>query len=239
MGAYLLTAYYSQEEEYMNSESKRVPIGVWIFWAIFGLLILGFLASRYTHFGNAINFAVSFISVLASAGAAVAAYLAVKELRDERKEERSNRKPYFSFISGEVGTAEDDEAQYSHSGFVRAECRNVGTNPATDLTITVTFLMDVDNHFATEVATVRTVNDVASGFDYAINRGGLHIDTTQHHYVVFELEYYDAIYGTRHHQTFYQQWNGLDPYDETQTSRALYPITREVKPLVQNMLAEG
>jgi hypothetical protein len=79
MGAYLLTAYYSQEEEYMSSESKRVPIGVWIFWAILGLLILGFLASRYTHFGNALNFAVSFISVLASAGAAVAAYLAVKD----------------------------------------------------------------------------------------------------------------------------------------------------------------
>ena len=223
----------------METDSKPVPIGVWIFWAIFAVLILIFLGSMFARFGTALTFAANVISVLAAAGAAVAAYLAVSELRNERKEDRSNRKPYFSFIGGEVGKAEDDEAQYGYSGFVRATCRNVGTNPAADLTVTVTLLMDVDNGFANEVATLRAVNDVASAFDYEINRGGLHIDTTRHHYVVFELDYYDAIYGFRFQQTFYQQWNGLDPFDESHTSNAVYPITREVKAHVQNMLAQA
>lgn len=29
-------SYYAQEEAYMNSESKRVPIGVWIFGPLWG-----------------------------------------------------------------------------------------------------------------------------------------------------------------------------------------------------------
>jgi len=86
---------------------------------------------------------------------------------------------------------------------------------------------------------LRAVNDVASGFDYEIDRGGLHIDTTRHHYVAFELDYYDAIYGLKFQQTFYYQWNGLDPFDVSHTSRALHPITREVKGLIQSMLAEA
>jgi hypothetical protein len=76
--------------------------------------------------------------------------------------------------------------------------------------VTVTLLMDVDNGFANEVATLRAVNDIALGFDYEINRGGLHIDTARHNYVVLELDYYDAIYGFRFQQTFLSavEWAG-------------------------------
>jgi hypothetical protein len=128
VGVYLFTVYYSQQEVQMEADSKPVPIGVWIFWAIVAVFGLGFLASRFDRFGTALSFTANLISVFAATGATVAAYLAVRELRNERKEDRSNRKPYFSFIEGKVGNGEDEESQYGYSGFVRATCRNVGTN---------------------------------------------------------------------------------------------------------------
>lgn len=135
-----------------------------------------------------------------------------------------------------MGKADDEEAQYGESGYIRVKLKQVGTNPASDLTVNASLLMDVDNRFANWEVISRAVNDVASGFEYDFSRGGLHIDVTRHHYVVLELDYYDAVYGFRlPSQTFYLQWNGLDPYDDTHTSNRLYPITREAKPLVLNM----
>lgn len=86
----------------------------------------------------------------------------------------------------------------------------------------------------------RAVNDIASGFDYSFSHGDVFINTTQHQYVVLELDYYDAIYGFRFPpQFFFLQWNPLDPHDAAHTSNRLYTITREAKPLVLSMLREG
>jgi hypothetical protein len=225
------------EDRYKKLCSDYVPLGVWVFWSVAGLLGLGLLGSQFNGFGNALTFLISIVGALGATGAAFAAYLTVRELRNERQEERSNRRPYFSFVDGEMGKAVDDDAQYGESGYIRVKLRQVGTNPAYDLTVNASLLMDVDNGFANEEVISRAVNDIASGFDYDFNRGGLHIDITQHHYVVLELDYYDAVYRVRFPpQHFFLQWNGLDPYDATDTSAPLYTITREVKPLVLSML---
>lgn len=225
----------SSPEDYSS-----VPMGVWVFWAIAGMLLLGFLASRFVTFSSALDTTIRVIAALGAAAAAWAAYLTVRELRHERSEERFYRRPYFSFIEGEIGKALDDEAQYGESEYIRIKCRQVGTNPATLLTVTASILMPVDNGFVSPVVVdFRPVNDVASGFDSELNRGGLFLaDRTQHHYVVLELEYFDAIFNFRFNQTFYLQWNGLDPYNESDTSDRLYSITREVKPYVLSMLKD-
>ncbi|MEK6279358.1 MAG: hypothetical protein AABN95_03315 [Acidobacteriota bacterium] len=137
-------------------DEKKVPLGVWIFWALVGLLIIIRLVPWPKDAGNTLGLIINLFSALGAVSAASVVYLTVLELRNQRKEDRTNLRPYFSFVEGEMGTVPDDESHYGYSPYIEIKLKQVGKNPAKDLTATSTILMPADNGHAVEVYSSRS-----------------------------------------------------------------------------------
>jgi hypothetical protein len=217
--------------------NEPVPLGVWIFWSIVGAILIIIWILSIRDGDKVLDFIVKFVSAAAGVLAGVAAYLAVRLARDTRREERFNRRPYFSYIKGEMGKYHDEEED-QYNDYIKIVAKQVGINPAADLTGTATIMMPLDTNddFVPLVQIYRAVNDIAAGEEFQFAIYGFRLPSRgRHHYVVFDLVYFDAIYRTSFSQQIYLQWSGL--YEDNDKA-SLYPITREAKPIVLGMLKE-
>lgn len=222
-------------EEYAEHCSKYIPKGVWAFWALVGAVILSWLLSRYTTFRQVTPVLINLGS---SVGALVAAYATlrtVREMQAARLEERQNRKPYFSFLSGKMGISIYDDEDTSTCNFIDLEFKQVGVNPAADLVAGVILLRDYDYEVRSYGLKYDAVNEIAAGFPFEFKTSGFWLDDFQHHYVVVHLKYEDAITRQRFEQPFYFQWGGLEPGE---TESHIYEITRGAIPLVRGLLSQ-
>lgn len=221
---------------YGEDEPKEpVPLGVWIFWSIVGAILIIIWILSIRDGDKVLDFIIKFVSAAAGVLAGVAAYLAVRLARDTRREERFNRRPYFSYIKGEMGKYNDEEED-QYNDFIKIFIKQVGKNPAADLTATATIMMPLDtsDDFIPLVQIYRAVNDIAEGEEFKFAMYGFRLPSRgKHHYVVFDLEYFDAIYRRPLKQRIFLQWSGL--YEDNDIS-PLYTITREAKPIVLGMI---
>src|ERR1041384_1851634 len=115
------------------NEKENIPIGVWVFWALMGFTLIGFLASRYTTLGHALTGTISVVGSLGALIAGIATYLTVRELRNERKEERFNRRPRFSISEIYLGVTTGEGFQ----DFITVTYKQIGVNPAAHVTLTI------------------------------------------------------------------------------------------------------
>lgn len=216
---------------------KDIPKGVWIFWGIIGFLVILRLIPWPKAMNNALTFTLNALTALGTLGAAIFAYLTVRQARIERSEDRSNRKPYFSFVEGEIGEAAFEEDEEGKTDYIKVIFKQVGTNPAADVSAKVAILKDVDNGFINPVILDhQEVNDIAANFELKINQGGFGLFNHGYHYVIVKLKYTDAIYSTELNQTSYLAWPGLGPDD---TKNKLYAGTPQSKHLALVLLKEA
>jgi hypothetical protein len=220
-----------------SDKPKEVPKGVWIFWGAIGFLIIVRLIPWPNDMNNALTFVLNAITALGTLGAAIFAFLTVRQARIERIEDRSNRRPYFSFVEGELGESAFEEEDWGKTDYITLICKQIGTNPAADVSAKVAILKDVDNGFIDPVILDhREVNDIAANFNLKVNQGGFSLFNHGYHYVIVKLKYKDAIYSTELTQTIYLAWPGLSPDD---INNPLYPMTPQAKHLALVLLKQA
>lgn len=213
-------------------EEEKIPIGVWVFWAFAGFTLLGFLASRYTTLGKALTATISVVGSLGALIAGIATYLTVRELRNERKEERFNRRPRFSISEIYLGAMTEEGFQ----DLITVTYKQIGVNPAALVTLTISGV-SISGYGALNPTTKvhRHANEINFQEQFTETfPGPWLVDPNAEHYIEVEITYIDAVYGTNYPaQKFYFD---LGEVKSDEIQQPLRPARREMIQQIRNVL---
>lgn len=209
-----------------DEKPKAIDIFVIAVWILIALAII-FSLFDVSKIPNAQLF-VQLLAACITGGSVYFASQAVRianeglnRARAERKEELLHKKPYFTYLKGEMGESEDEE----HLDYIEVSFKNVGVHPAGNMVVRAVVLVEGAYESWTQELSMEYVNDVASGFNLEFNLGGLSLSLDEEsHYIMFELKYIDALTEEDFEQKFYLGWVG---FHENRKGR-VYPISKGI-----------